>query len=304
MNFYITTDKFKTLLAFLALTCITFYANADQLKSTNLQHEIANIETNFGGKIGFAAINTANDTTLEYNGNSRFPICSTHKLIVVAAILEKSMSDPNLLAKVIHFTKKDLVTYSPITKKHLTEGMTISDLCKAAIEISDNTATNLLINEAGGLSAINKFAHSIGIKSFRLDRYEPSLNSASPSDLRDTSTPNDMTMGLQNLIFGNVLAVTQRNMLQDWLKGNTTGNGRIRSGVPKSWIVGDKTGTGGYGTTNDIGVIYPKKCPPIILGIYYTQSKKNARPNNKVIELVTKAILNTFSVKDKCISKA
>ena len=78
------------------------------------------------------------------------------------------------------------------------------------------------------------------------------------------------------LILGGALGKTQRTLLQNWLKGNTTGGESIRAGVPAGWTVGDKTGSGGYGTTNDIAVLWPPSGAPLVLAVYFTQSEKDA----------------------------
>ncbi|KTC76803.1 class A beta-lactamase [Legionella brunensis] len=275
-----------------------------QAELTSLQGKLAELEASSGGRIGISAINTANDMRLQYRAEERFPFCSTFKMMGVAAVLKKSMMVSGLLQQRINYKKEDLIVYSPVTEKHLRDGMTIAELCIAAIQQSDNTAIDLLIKKLGGRKAINVFAHSIGDLSFRLDRLEPELNSAIPGDVRDTSTPAAMEKSLQRLGLGNGLALPQRELLQTWLKGNTTGGARIRASVPKGWIVGDKTGTGDYGTTNDIAIIWPPKCPPIVVAIYFTQTKKDAAPNNEVIASATRLLLNTFARTDECIKKS
>ena len=269
---------------------------------TQIEAQLAALEKTSGGQLGVAAINTANNTRIQYHANERFPFCSTSKFIVVAAILKKSMTDKNLLQEKIMYTQKDLDTansYSPVTQQHLATGMTISELCAAAI-LSDSTAMNILVQKLGGPKAINKFAYSIGDKMFRLDRYEPELNTAIPGDARDTTSPNAMANDLQKLVLGNVLAAPQRELLQTWMKANNTGDHRIRAGVPQGWVVGDKTGSGHYGVTNDIAVIWPPSCPPIILAIYFRQSKQTATWRDDVISAATRIVINDFKQADPC----
>ncbi len=259
---------------------------------TSIQNKLAALEASSGGRIGVSALNTATNTRIQYRAKERFPFCSTSKVIGVSAILKQSMTDSRLLQQKVTYKKEDLVAYSPITEKHLADGMTIFNLCAAAITQSDNTAMNLLIKKLGGLEAVTAFARSIGDNTFRLDRWEPKLNSAIPGDLRDTSTPAAMERSLQQLALSDALALPQRKQLQTWLKSNVTGNYRIRAGLPKAWIVGDKTGTGDYGTTNDIGIIWPPKRSPIVVAIYFTQNKKNAVKREDIIASVTHLLIS------------
>ncbi|MEI6417226.1 MAG: class A beta-lactamase, partial [Verrucomicrobiota bacterium] len=159
---------------------------------------------------------------------------------------------------------------------------------------SDNNAANLLIKKLGGVQAVTSFARSIGNSVFRLDRLEPELNSEIPGDIRDTSTPAAMEKSLQNLTLGNALGLAQREQLLTWMKNNTTGDTRIRAGVPEGWIVADKTGSGDYGITNDIGIFYPLEGAPIVITIFFFQDKKDSPHRDDLIASVTRILVNEF----------
>ncbi|PEW23525.1 class A beta-lactamase, partial [Bacillus cereus] len=75
-----------------------------------------------------------------------------------------------------------------------------------------------------------------------------------PGDVHDTSTPKALATSLQAFTLGDVLSTEKRNLLIDWMKRNTTGDNLIRAGVPGGWEVADKTGSGFYGTRNDIAI--------------------------------------------------
>jgi len=295
--------NFFTMIVILFI-CTPLIANGSKAtkKSLSIQEQLVSLEASAEGRLGVYAINTADNIYLQYRGQERFPFGSTAKVIVVAAILQQSMTDKNIMRQLITYKKEDLAGYSPVTKKHLTDGMTISELCAAAISQSDNIAVNLLIKRLGGLQAVNAFAHSIGDNKFKLDRLEPDLNSAIPGDHRDTSTPAAMAKDLRLLTLDKTLGSSQRKELLVWLKKNVTGYSRIRAGLPKNWVVGDKTGTSDYGTTNDIAVIWPPTCNPIVVAIYFTQNAQNAIPRDDVIVNATKLLINDFSGKSKCIA--
>ena len=287
-------------LIFLFVTSIIFAANASN------QAALVKLETGFDGRIGVYALNTANHEKIEYRASERFPFCSTSKALVAAAILKESETDPRLLENNIHYTQQfvNASVWTPITIQHVNTGMSVKELCIAAIDYSDNGAMNLLVELLGGTKSVTVYARSIGDKVFRLDRLEPDLNTAIPGDKRDTTTPFAMGNSVQKLTLGTALKPSQRAMLITWLKNNTTGATRIRAGVPKDWIVGDKTGTGEYGTNNDIAIIWPPKCAPIVLAIYTTQHKKDAKANDAIIVAATKIVLDEFSKNDSCLKTA
>ncbi|RYY77709.1 MAG: class A beta-lactamase, partial [Comamonadaceae bacterium] len=177
----------------------------------------------------------------------------------------------------------DLVSYSPVTQKHAGDGMTVAGLCAAALQYSDNTAGNLLIRLLGGIDAVTAYARGIGDSAFRLDRWETELNTAIPGDPRDTTTPAAMATSVQRLALGDALGAPQRAQFVAWLRGNTTGATRIRAGVPADWELGDKTGTGDYGTTNDVAVLWPPGRPPLVMAIYFAQPASDAAARNDVL---------------------
>lgn len=173
------------------------------------------------------------------------------------------------LERFLPYNAKDILEYAPVTKAHLKDGgMTLGALCAAAIEQSDNTAGNLLLDTIGGPTGLTNFARGWGDQMTRLDRKEPELNSAISGDERDTTTPAAMCSDMQQILLGDVLSESSRHQLEDWLQHNETGGLMIRAGVSKTWNVGDKTGRCGNGATNDVAIIRPPGRAPILLAIY------------------------------------
>ena len=261
---------------------------------TSPSSSFAALERTVGGRLGVFAENTGNGAQLCYRADERFPFCSTFKVILAGAVLARSVQAPDLLQRRIRYTREKLAHYSPISAKHLGAGMTVAELCAAALQYSDNTAANLLIKLVGGPSAVTAYARSIGNTAFRLDRWETELNSALPGDLRDTATPAAMAHSLQTLVLGPALPPPQRKQLNDWLLGNTTGTKRIRAAAPAGWQVGDKTGSGDYGTANDIALLWPPRRPPIVVAIYYTQDDAAATWNDDVIAAAARIVVGAF----------
>jgi beta-lactamase class A len=238
---------------------------------------IAAIEARIGGRMGVAAVDAAVETgsgkRLDYRSEERFPMCSTFKFLAAAAVLKRVDEKQETLDRFVSYDAKEILEYAPVTKAHLKDGgMTVGALCAAAIEQSDNTAANLLLNVIGGLGGLTQFVRSLGDDVTRLDRIEPELNSAIPGDERDTTTPAAMCSDMQRLLLGDVLTESSRHQLEDWLQHNETGGLMIRAGVPKSWTVGDKTGRGANGATNDIAIIRPPGRAPLLLAIYFVGS--------------------------------
>jgi beta-lactamase class A len=173
--------------------------------------------------------------------------------------------------------------------------MTLAELCEAAITVSDNTAANLLLASLGGPDSVTAFARSLGDTMTRLDRNEPTLNEAIPGDPRDTTTPAAMLANIRALVLGDALSPPSRDQLKAWLLANKTGGGRLRAGLPGDWAVGDKTGSGDYGSTNDVGVIWPPGRAPLVVTIYFTETKAALEQRIAVLASVGHAIAQAFN---------
>ncbi|MDW9247554.1 PEN family class A beta-lactamase, Bcc-type [Burkholderia cepacia] len=255
---------------------------------------LAELESSVGGRLGVCAIDAASGRVIAHRPDERFPFCSTFKAMLSAAVLAQSVERPALLQQRVTYTRADLVNYSPVSEKHVGEGMTVAALCEAAIQYSDNSAANLLMKLLGGPSAVMAYARSIGDDTFRLDRWETELNTALPGDLRDTTTPAAMAASMRVLMVGDALPAAQRAQLVAWMRGNKVGDKRLRAGVPAGWTVGDKTGTGDYGTTNDAGVVWSPSRAPIAVAVYYTQARADARSKDDVIASVARIVVQAF----------
>jgi beta-lactamase class A len=260
---------------------------------------IAQIEKRAGGRLGVAALDTETGRRIAWRADERFPMCSTFKLLMVARVIEKVDAGNEMLGRRIAYDASlfpDEGFYAPVTRAHLKDGgMTMADLCAAAIESSDNGAANLLLASIGGPAGYTRFARSLGDAMTRLDRTEPTLNTAVPGDPRDTTTPRAMTDDLNRVLLGDVLTATSRKRLTDWMIACRTADNRIRAGIPKGWKSGNKTGTGRNGSTNDIAIIWPPARKPILMAVYYTGSNAELAAREAVLADVARIVTKTLN---------
>ena len=254
--------------------------------------EIRRLESESGGRLGVCVLDTATGARHVHRGDERFPMCSTFKVLAAAAILARVDAGKEQLARRITFDASALVTYSPVTEKRVGgDGMTLAEICDAAVTLSDNTAANLLLAAIGGPPGLTAFVRGLGDEVTRLDRNEPSLNEALPDDPRDTTTPNAMASTLRTLILGTAaLSAASREQLTAWLLANKTGDTRLRAGLAKDWRVGDKTGSGARGTANDVAVIWPPNKPPIVITAYLTGATVSTTQQNATLASVARAV--------------
>lgn len=255
------------------------------------ERAIAEIEARVGARLGVAMRDTASGAELRYRADERFPITSTFKLLASAALLARVDAGRDSLDRRVRFAKSDIVAYSPATERHADgEGMTLAEICDAAITLSDNTAGNLLLAAIGGPDGLTQYARALGDMVTRLDRIETDLNEARPGDVRDTTSPAAMLGNLEKLLVGEALSSASRQRLTNWMIANKTGDTRLRAGVPDGWRVGDKTGAGGNGSNNDIAIVWPPGGKPILIAAYLTECARSVDERNAALADVARAL--------------
>lgn len=250
---------------------------------------LRDLEQQRGARVGVFAVDTGSGRTFGYRQDERFAFDSTFKALACGALLHAHPLSSGFFDQVQHFTKDELVANSPISNTRVDSGMTASELCHAAITVSDNTAGNQLLKLLGGPQALTAFLRSIGDQTTRMDRWEPDLNTNIPGDERDTSTPAALAADYRALVVGDALAAPERAQLTDWLLATSTGGERIRAGLPADWKTGDKTGTGDYGTANDIAVTWPTgNAAPLVVAVLTTKPDQAAQSDNSLVAAAAK----------------
>lgn len=242
-------------------------------QADRFQQAVRQIEIDSGGRLGVAVLDTHSGLALAHRGMERFPMCSTFKFLAAALVLDRVDRGQEQLSRRVAVQARDIVEYSPVTQPRVGgRPMSMAELCDAAVTLSDNTAANLLLQSFGGPEALTAYARTLGDQFTRLDRVEPELNQATPGDPRDTTTPQAMLRTLQKVVLGDALSPASREQMTQWLLDNKTGGRKLRAQLPAGSRVGDKTGSGAYGSNNDVGVLWPPGRAPVLVTSYLTQT--------------------------------
>ncbi len=290
----------NTLLATPALMAPPGWAS-DARNDVALEQGLAALEQQHGGRLGVAVLDTADGRLVSHRGSQRFPMCSTHKLITAALVLWRVDRGQETLNRRVDYAPSDLMEYSPFTSKHTGgPGVTIGDLCEAAVTLSDNTASNLILRSSGGPAAWTAWIRSLSDSVTRLDRYEPEMNRVGPGDPRDTTTPIAMLQDAQRLLLGDALTAASRLQLTTWLLACKTGESRLRAGLPQDWREADKTGTGPAinNAANDVAVLWPPHRAPILVAAYYADSREDDDQRDAVLASVGRLVAHSVRATD------
>ncbi|MEU1180184.1 class A beta-lactamase [Streptomyces sp. NPDC005820] len=250
--------------------------------------QLAELEQEYAARLGVFAYDTATGRVLTHRADERFPICSVFKTLAAAAVLRDLDHDGEYLARRIRYTEEYVTAagYAPVTSRdeNVANGLTVEELCAAAVSESDNGAANLLLRELGGPTAVTRFCRSLGDGLTRLDRWEPDLNSAEPWRETDITSPRAIGRTYGRLLLGGALAADDRRRLTRWLVANTTNIARFRAGLPADWVLADKTGGGSaYGVANDVGVVWPPNRPAVVLCVLSTKYDPAGPTDNPLV---------------------
>ncbi len=264
------------------------FAVAPSSTSSDIENQLKQLERKHGGRLGIALMNCSTAAIASHRGNERFLFNSTSKFFIAAAVLARVDSGKERFDRRILVSASDLGGWTPITEKRLGEpGITVAELCQAAVAWSDNAAANVLIRSLGGPEAVTEYLRSIGDDTTRLDRYEPYLNEHDhEGDQRDTTTPLAMMKTLQALLLEEALSPSSRHQLAAWMIEGKTGDARLRAGIPTSWLVGEKTGTNGVGNANDIGIAWPTDRGAVIAVAYTFMPNASKEQRDHTIAMI------------------
>ena len=274
----------RTFLATVATAPALAWASPRLPWDDDFAHRVAALEDRHGGRLGVMAVDTGTGDTLAFRAYDRFPMCSTFKALLAAQVLAAVDAGTQSLDARLHWTPADLQSWSPVVEKaDAGTGLTIAELCAGAVSHSDNTAANLLLTAHGGPAGLTAWLRTQGDTTTRLDRMEPELNRSEPGDPRDTTTPAAVAATLRTLLLGDALSPASRTRLTDWMLATSTGDARLRAGLP-GWRVADKTGTSGTTHSNDIAIAWPPGGgAPVVVAVYFAESSGTPAQRDAVI---------------------
>lgn len=256
----------------------------------DVNRQLASLEERTGGRLGVSVLDTKSNVSFGHRQDERFAMCSTFKALAAAFVLARVDKGQETLGRRIVVSKADLHAHSPVAEKHVGDGMTVGELCDAAVTYSDNAAANLILASFGGPDGLTAWLRSIGDETTRLDRTEPALNEAKPGDPRDTTTPAAMMRTLGKLLLEDALSPSSRDQFAAWLVANRTGDRRLRAGLPANWTIGEKTGTSGHGEAGDVGFMRPPKGQTILASVYIAEAPKPVKELEPIFAEVGKLI--------------
>lgn len=282
------------LAAGLALGLLAAAPASAQDAELRLAETIDRIEQRLDARVGLLVRDSGSDWTVSYRADERFLMTSTSKTMLCGAVLDRVDAGEIDLDEPLEIEAADILEYAPVTEAMVGDAMTIGELCFAALDMSDNTATNLLIDRLGGPQSVTEFLRGIGDPVSRLDRREPELNTFAPGDPRDTTTPEAMLSTMEALLTGDALTPQSRAQLTEWMsQGGVTG-ALIRASTPDGWMVADRSGSGNF-NRNIVAMVTPPEQPPYFIAVFLSDADADFDTRNAAVIELSEAVMDVVT---------
>ena len=267
--------------------------NPDHTQQAELTADIESIEDEFEARVGVSAVDTADGTTVGHRADERFGFASSLKVFAVAELLDRT--SPEELDKRVTWTQADVdaAGWTPVTEKHVDDGLPLEDIAEAALRVSDNAAMNLVLDEIGGPEGLDAALEDAGDATTEVVDEEPDLNVVDGDSPDNTTTPEAFTTDLQGLLDPDRLSTDDRDLLLEWMSDNETGDPLIRAGAPDGWTVQDKSGHSDA-IQNDIAVVTPPDDEPIVLTVLTEADDPDSEDGPALVAAVAEAVLHSL----------
>lgn len=261
-----------------------------------LARRLAEIERRAAGRLGVTLLDGGGQVLGGQRQDERFPMCSTFKFLLAAAVLQRVDRGELSLDQRVEIRAADMLSHAPVTERHVGGELSVVELCRATMIFSDNPAANLLLPLVGDPPGLTRFLRALGDTQTRSDRNEPAMNQFAMGDPRDTTTPAAMAATMRALLLGDVLQPASRQRMTEWMIDNRTGDDCLRAGLPPDWKIGDKTGSNGTDTRNDIAIVWPPgRRAPLLLTAYLNGAKVDSAARDAALKAVAVAVRETLA---------
>ena len=260
-----------------------------------LAETVRHIEETLDARVGVMISSSASNWNWAHRANERFLMNSTFKTLLCGAILHRADAGILDLNETVPVRQQDILSYAPVTETRIGTDMSVQELCLATLDMSDNTAANMLIDRLGGPQAVTGFLRSIDDPVSRLDRLEPELNNSAPGDPRDTTTPAAMVSTWKGLLSGHVLSPASRAQLFDWMSHGGVTAKLLRNAAPENWIIADKSGAG-RDTRNLVAMVKRPDDQSFFVAIYLHAEKADFATRNSAVKKISAAVVEVLAV--------
>ncbi|MCG8469382.1 MAG: class A beta-lactamase [Gemmatimonadetes bacterium] len=300
----------------------------------SIHSALRRISRRAAGEVGVAALHIESGTRVALNGERRFPMASVSKVPMALEYLRRvdlGEIDPS---ESIRVTPQEFRPgHSPLAEWSGGRAVTrsVDSLFSLMLRVSDNTATDVILNMSGGPEAATRRVRELGVMGVEVDRSEARtfadlvglpdtipeselyryqyfrMRDALPqayrdaarerygTDPRDTATPNAMVDLLASIQAGAGLSDASRDRLLEVMAASRSGPRRMRGMLPPGTVVAHKTGTMA-GAINDVGIItLPGDAGHLVVATFVNTLRVRTRSRERTIAEMTRLLYDYFA---------
>ena len=269
-----------------------------------LQNDLTKLVEVAKGRVGVGAVLVETGQTVYLDRKGQYPMQSVYKLPIAMAVLRMIDEGKVQIDQEVNITPDDFVRqgfHSPIRNVN-PQGtvMNVYGIMRYSISESDGTASDVLLDLAGGTDAVMNYLKSIGITEVIVADSEKSISKDWETQYRNWATP-EASIELLRRIYERRANLSEQmtNLLMDFMTNSDTGGRRIKRGLPEGASIAHKTGTGGTekgitGATNDIGIITLPNGKHLLIAIYISDSSESGFARQQLFGDVARAIIEKW----------
>ena len=211
-----------------------------QAQQQTLESKIGDFLKGKKAMVGVAVLTDRNKILL-HNNKMNYPLLSVFKFHVALTVLDKMNKQGTPLDHIVHVKASQLQpnTYSQLRQKYPNQDLDISlgELLRYSISLSDNNACDILIEYAGGIGHIHQYIKKLGINDFNLSETEDSMHRNPQKAYSNWSTPSEMARLLKMADEKNLFAPVYRDFLWKTMTETATGSNKLKGLLPSNTVV-------------------------------------------------------------------
>ncbi|GAB3319123.1 class A beta-lactamase [Larkinella ripae] len=298
-----------------------------------LNQELERIARLAKGKVGVCALHLESGRQISLNRHEKFPMASTVKVAIAVELFNKIEKGELSLRTMVDLKPSDLHPGSGTLETLFAKPgvqLSVENLLELMMVISDNSATDILLNLVGGVEPVRARLKALGIEGMSVDRtivqliadlegvtlppveqwtvgfYDQLGAAATPEirraaalkleqDPRDTATPEAMVNLLTQIYQAKALKPENRDLLLAVMERCRGGQARIKGFLPPETVVAHKTGSLNSSATDDVGFItLPGDAGHIVLAVFITASAQASAEREQTIAHLSRTIYDYF----------
>jgi beta-lactamase class A len=273
-------------------------AAAAALSFAGLRGEFEKIVPDAKGRVGVAVMILESGESADLSGGEHFPMQSVYKLPIAMAVLRRVDRGELKLDQTVKVGRSDFVRqgqYSPIRDKYPQGAeLSVAELLRYAVSESDGTASDVLLNLAGGARGVMAYLAEIKVAGVNVVNSEKEIGRDWQTQYENWATPKGAVSLLAALQAGRGLSAESQALLLKLTTESIPGAKRLKGQLPAGTIVAHKTGTGGTregvtSATNDIGIVTLPDGRHLAVAVFVSDSRADEATREAVIARVAKA---------------